>query len=585
MRSNVFRSIALVGASLALTIGATSAAGAMNPTDPPSHPIAAAAAIGTHYAIGVPLCPTPAPGQAQCMAIVKRLVTRSTPGARPYTIRANDVTAGPAGGLTPKDFASAYGFKPSGGAGQTVAVVDAYNDPNIIADLDHFDEQYGLPAETASSFRVVNQAGQASPLPTNDTTGWSGEESLDVDTVRGVCHACKLILVEATDQAENDLAAATASAHALHATEISNSYGFAETEAGLLPNEQAAYNFPGTVVTVSTGDDGWYDFDYLAQFGPVNSPSAPSSLPDVVAVGGTTLNLNPGGTRRSESVWNDDGTADNAEQASEERLGATGGGCSTLYTAASWQQHVAGWKQMGCGTKRLAADVSADADYLTGLDVYDSYSCGGCSSPGWITIGGTSLASPLVAAMWALAGGAHGMKSPAATLYGHLGDSKDLYDVVSGGDAVCDGSAVCEAGTSWNTEGFGWIDCGSNASGQATTADGQCDAGPGYDGPSGVGAPNGLAAFVPAKPRAAITRPAKIKAHKSAAFSGAKSKDPYPGGSITSYSWSWGDGSAHSSGKKTHHSFKKAGTFTVTLTVKDKFGQSGSVKTKVKVKK
>jgi hypothetical protein len=133
----------------------------------------------------------------------------------------------------------------------------------------------------------------------------------------------------------------------------------------------------------------------------------------------------------------------------------------------------------GCGTKRFDNDISAVADPYTGFDIYD------IEEGGWLTIGGTSLSSPLVSSLYALAGGGGGVSYPAATLYSHLGQSS-LFDVTEGGNGYCDGEAVGPCGEPKINEELGDIDC------EGTTA---CDAATGYDGPSGVGTPKGLGAF------------------------------------------------------------------------------------------
>src|SRR5581483_9735732 len=121
-------------------------------------------------------------------------------------------------------------------------------------------------------------------------------------------------------------------------------------------------------------------------------------------------------------------------------LGGSGGGCSKWITAPSWQHHIRGYRQTGCGTKRLAADISADGDPETGFDVYTSWACAKGCHVGWGTIGGTSLSSPLIAAMWALAGGAGGVAYPAASLYAHATRAHSrFFDVIHGGNSWCDG--------------------------------------------------------------------------------------------------------------------------------------------------
>ncbi len=440
---------------------------------------------GTLYAQVRQICPAPKPDDASCFALALVPAPASAPGAGPYVAGGGALSRGPAGGLTPSDLASAYGFLPSiGGIGQTVAVVDTYDDPDIEQDLGTFDRQYGLPACTESNgcFEKVSQTGSSTSLPAADTVGWSVEESLDVETVHSVCESCKILLVEADSESLADLATAANEAVTLGATEVSNSYGALETEIG--ESEQAAYDHPGVVVTAASGDFGYLNWDYVAAFlkAPAR-PDAPASLPTVVAVGGTSLQLKSSGARKSESVWNDSGRPTHKEF---KRFSATGGGCSTVFTAPAWQQSVPGWASTGCGTKRLANDIAAVADPYTGFDVYDSYAYEPEFTPGWVTLGGTSLSSPLVAALYGLAGDSYGVSYPAASLYAHLGESSALYDVTKGGNGYCDGEEPGPCGEPTINEEFGDIDCGGTTT---------CDAAAGFDGPSGVGTPNGLAAL------------------------------------------------------------------------------------------
>jgi PKD domain len=514
------------------------------------------------------VCPPPAPGHATCFALVRVPVAASVAasvGAQPYTRNDGATKSGPAGGLTPEQLASAYDYDPTeGGTGQTVAIVDAYDDPNIEADLGKFDENYKLPECTTANgcFTKVGQTGSTTLLPEADKEGWSGEISLDVETVHGVCEKCKILLVEVDEETFSDLAAGVDEAVSLGATEVSNSYGGPEEAV-----DEAAYNHPGVVITASAGDQGYYDWDVVSEGEAAPArPDTPASLPSVVAVGGTSLKLETNGTRESESVWNDSGRPSHPEELKQ--YAATGGGCSTLFTAPSWQQDVPGWANTACGTKRLNNDISAVADPYTGFDIYDSYNCGkSCEEAGvgkgWVTIGGTSLSSPLIASLYALAGGSGGVSYPALTLYGHLGQSSLLYDVTEGGNGFCDGEAVGPCGEPTINEEFGDIDC------EGTTA---CDAAPGFDGPSGVGTPAGLGAFKPLFPTAVITPPSSPKAEVPAGFGASESSDPYPGGSISSYSWTWGDGTPSSGGREPVHTFASANTYTVTLTVTDNYG-------------
>jgi PKD repeat protein len=525
-------------------------------------------------------CPPPQPLSASCFAVLRQTVPSGSVSpavagaAAPYVAGDGALTPGSAGGLTPALLASAYGYDPVGGSGQTVAIVDAYDDPKIEADLAIFDSQYGLGecSKANGCFRKVNQEGSESTkaLPARDKIGWSQEISLDVDTVRAVCQECKILLVEADNEYFSNLAKGVDEAVALGATEVSNSYGGPEQEMGV--EERAAYEHPGVVITAATGDDGYDDWNYLLrELAPPGMPNAPSSLPSVVSVGGTSLYLNEDGGRADETVWNDDGLADALELPAGY---VAAGGCSTLFAAQPWQLDALGFSAAGCAGKRLAADVAADADPLTGFDIYDNYNyCGTAleckpveeaiaEHGGWQTFGGTSLSAPMIASLYALAGGGAGLHDPALTLYGHLGQGASLYDVTEGGNGFCDGEPAPVCGQP-NREFQATIDC------EGTTA---CNAAPGYDGPTGVGTPIGLQAFKPLFPTAVLTAPTTLLAGTPAVFGSASSSDPYPGATITRWSWNWGDGSPESHEADPAHTYLAAGSYTVGLTVSDSYG-------------
>jgi PKD domain/Subtilase family len=535
----------------------------------PSARAAGAFSATPGYAKVAPVCPVPQPGEATCFALVRVPVSSSAAaraGAMPFTVNDGASESGPAGGLTPAQLASAYGYSPTaGGAGQTIAIVDAYDDPSIEADLAAFDTEYGIAACTTANgcFTKISQTGSTVSLPEKDTTGWSVEISLDVEAAHSTCPQCKILLVEAKSATFKNLATAVEEAVSKGATEVSNSYG--GPEGGLGSVEKAAYQDPGVVVAAATGDNGYNDWTYLNEGEePPGRPNMPASLPSVVAVGGTTLELDKEGKRKSETVWNGDGPFDESFTVYGLAEGATGGGCSTLFTAQPWQQSAPGFAATGCGHERLAADVSAVADPYTGFDIYDSYNCGNSCEEfkrgkNWLTIGGTSLSTPLISALYALAGGSNGVSYPALTVYGHIGDSS-VYDVTAGGNGICDDEGfACGANKVFHVT----VDC------EGTTA---CNAAPGYDGPSGVGTPNGLGLFEPLLPAAAIAPPGLAIVGVAASFSGAGSSDPYPGGSISGYSWSWGDGSPESTGVAPAHTYHVPGDFTVTLTVTDNYG-------------
>lgn len=551
---------------------------------------ASTAAPSPETAVQVPvrLCAPAVPGRMSCDAIGYR--TRFVSSAQARKLRAagiarptapNSVAAGPAGGYSPSQLGTAYGVNPAAATTQTVAIVDAYKDPSVTADLDAFDANYGLPAETSSSFNVVSQTG-GSVSGVNSDVGWSGEIALDVDAVRGLCQACKILLVEANSSSGSDLATAVNYA-AAHASIISNSYGGPEFSGDPDVN---AYDHAGVAILASTGDDGWYDWDVFNNGSSTpNAPQVPASYNTVVGVGGTTLNLNPNNTRLSETVWNDNGL-DDVNGFGFAALGAAGSGCSSLYTAQSWQRAVTGYSSLGCGTTdRNGVDVAADADYLTGYDTYET-TTGWCtttddngnpcpgSDPGWQTVGGTSLASPLVAAMWALAGGPASVKYPALTLYGHFNTSpSQLFDVTVGGNAACggDSAAGCSSGTNINQQYGELLDCMWGPTGTTVLTNiAQCNARAGYDGVSGVGTPTGVAPFQPLSPTAVIQDPGTVDGGVAHTFSASGSTVPFPGDSIAQYKWSWGDGTTTTTASPTtSHMYTSLGAKTVTLTVTD----------------
>jgi len=320
-------------------------------------------------------------------------------------------------GLNPADLQSAYQLSSStNGLGQTVAIVDAYNDPNAESDLAVYRSQFGLSACTTANgcFRKVSQSGGTNYPRGN--TGWAEEISLDLDMVSAICPNCHILLVEAKTNSFTNLAAAVDEAARLGATEISNSYGGSEFSSEV--SQQSHFNHPGVAVTASSGDSGY-------------GPQFPAASQYVTAVGGTTLTRASTARGWAETAWS-----------------GAGSGCSAYISKPTWQH------DPGC-SRRTIADVAADADPNTGVSVYDTYHEGG-----WLVFGGTSVASPIIASVYALAGNAASVTYGSFS-YGHV---SSLFDVTSGSNGSCGGSYLC-------------------------TATG------GYDGPTGNGTPNGTGGF------------------------------------------------------------------------------------------
>ncbi len=215
----------------------------------------------------------------------------------------------------------------------------------------------------------------------------------------------------------------------------------------------------------------------------------------MIGVGGTRLTLSSAKTWESETVWNDGG----ASGGFLEGAGASGGGCSGHFVANVWQQDVADWTSVGCGSARAVTDISADGDPYSGVAVYDSTETPR-GEKGWAAIGGTSVASPIIASIFALAGGSQNVAYPAQLLYENLQQNPaSLHDVTVGSNGECLRKFHKNTGVSG---------CTSAEDAQICSGLAICLAGPGYDGPSGVGTPNGLAAFRPPVPGGGGTEPA-----------------------------------------------------------------------------
>ena len=326
--------------------------------------------------------------------------------------RADLSPAATVSGLGATDLQAAYKIPTTGGTG-TIAIVDAFDYPKAEADLKVYRAQYGLPPCTTANgcFKKVNQTGAASPLPPAATAAddWNVEAALDLDMASAGCPTCKLVLVEANSDQDNSLFIANNAAAAI-GTVVSNSWGKnGETAADTAT--ETYFTHPGVGIFFASGD---------AAYGA----SYPATSPLVFAVGGTTLTSSNTASRGwVETVWFGSSGGSNF---------GTGSGCSAIFAKPGYQNGVT----TGC-TKRAEADLSAVADNLA---IYVNSASGG----GWGTVGGTSAATPLTAAIFANTG--HGGAGPDFV----YSNKADFFDVTSGKNGTCSPSVLCTAGTGWD---------------------------------------------------------------------------------------------------------------------------------------
>jgi len=560
-----------------------------------------------YYARMQALCHAAKAGESSCMALRRVDVPKGTAGAVAYHTVVG--AHGPRNGYSPADLAKVYRLITDANTTATVAVVDAYDSPRIRHELNQFDRQYGLPTETRDSLQIVNQSGGTTLPRTN--WGWAVETALDVQAVRGMCNKCKILLVEAKNPSNGNLAKAENTAARLGANVITNSYG--APEAGASATIRAAYRHHGVVITAATGDDGWYDWDFVNQGGySDNQPNAPASLPSVVAVGGTTLTLNADGSRASETVWNGDGPHDSVGWTkAEENVfpGASGGGCSTHFNAPAWQASVAGYAKTGCGTRRLSGDIAAVGDPATGYSVF-APSQDDPTRDAWQVIGGTSLSAPLIAGMYGLVGGGNGVPYPAQSLYlNYKYHPYWAYDIRSGGNGFCgsDNTTDCSAGVrtllpagdtgnpnnivySDDESPLGKLDCSYSYHryhpDEKTIANNtQCNATKGYDGPSGVGTPNMVRLLRSAFPNVTIRTPKNIYVGHREHYRAMHFTDTIA--KLTGYVWHWHDGSTPTVRKRVTlvtHRFTDPGKHRITLTAHDSLHRTVTVSAVINVR-
>ncbi|HEX5308759.1 MAG TPA: fibronectin type III domain-containing protein [Solirubrobacteraceae bacterium] len=417
---------------------------------------ASAVKVGAHYG---PEGPTNAnscsnsvsAGYAHCLAHFRTDAWARDRRPVAHGQKVSSATLGNDGAYDPSFLRSAYATPSAGGVGQTVAIVDAYDDPNAESDMAHYRSFFGLSACTTANgcFRKVNQSGAASPLPSHNS-GWGQEISLDLDMVSAICESCHVVLVEASSNSMANLGASVNTAVKLGANVVTNSYGGSEYSSET-SDTTSYFDHPGVAITAATGDSG-----YGVEF--------PAAAPTVTAVGGTSLyqETNSGTRDATEEAWS-----------------GAGSGCSSYEPQQAWQLAVVTeYTLTGC-YKRMIADVSADANPNTGVWVYDTY--GGNS--GFEIFGGTSASTQIVGAVFALAGNAPGGSGEATAYpYSHIAA---LNYVHVGSNGKC-GTYLCDAADSEH-----------------------------FNGPTGLGTPNGVAAFTgtpPAPPTSVPSAPQSLTA-------------------------------------------------------------------------
>jgi subtilase family serine protease len=379
-----------------------------------------------------------------CNACDAEVVTTAKGSAKPLS------TAAPAG-YGPSDLDSAYKLSASSSSTATIAIIDAGVDGNLESDLGTYRSNYGLPACTTSNgcLTLENYTGGAQPAPQSSGSGASAEEqigvetSLDVDMASAACPSCHITEISVPwqdgendgDTSTGDFATAVNTAVSGGAAAVSISYGYTADSGNTSGNQLSAFNHKGVAIEASTGDSG---------FNGGTHTSWPSDLPYVIGVGGTTLN-GPG----SESAWSGGGS-----------------GCETFFDAANGQPSSV---TANCANHLAVADVSADADPNTGVAVYDTYAPSTNQPANWGVVGGTSASAPFIAGLFANAGVPSSLLGP-NTLY--QASSSDFNDITSGNNEQSNQCASFP---------------GLNAN--------VCNAGTGWDGPTGLGSPNGLGAF------------------------------------------------------------------------------------------
>lgn len=309
-------------------------------------------------------------------------------------------------GYTPAQIRAAYGFSnvsfgstAADGRGQTIAIIDAYNDPNITSDLAAFDSALGISAPP--SFKIVNESGGSALPGTDPQQGWEGETALDVEWAHAIAPAANILLVEASSASDNDLFAAVNYArNAAGVSVVSMSWG-SDDNASYASYDQSLAN---KYLVTPSGHQG---ITFVASAGDTGVPSFPATSPNVLAVGGTDLYLTSTGSISRETAW--------TPTTSGGITWSGGGGISKEFPG------------------RKVPDVAYNAG--VGMAVYDTFG----PDHGWVGIGGTSAGAPQWAALVAIAdqgralsglGTLNGATQTLAAIYAAA--ATDFHDITTG---------------------------------------------------------------------------------------------------------------------------------------------------------
>jgi subtilase family serine protease len=327
-------------------------------------------------------------------------------------------------GLSPSQVSVAYGLNniSAKGKGQIIAIVDAFDDPNIEADLGVFSQAFGLPECTTANgcFKKITDANKVPPTD----GGWSGEIALDVEWAHAIAPEAQIILVEAASATTDDLMQAVQLAIQNNATVVSMSWGGPEDPSQT--SSDVIFNNPNITFTASSGDDG-------------TGVIYPASSPYVLAVGGTTLSVDSTGNYQGEEAWS-----------------GSGGGLSTV---ESWPASQSGLPIPQSNNMRGVPDVSYNADPQTGFSVYSSVPDGDGGSTGWQVVGGTSAGAPQWAAIVAVANSAGNSNiggNLSSVLYAAANPNSGnynsyFYDINSGTNGNCGFICTAQAGYDYVT--------------------------------------------------------------------------------------------------------------------------------------